>query len=116
MTITRHEFGTRAYKAVIHNQTVYLAGMVAEEAFLSVAEQTRRVLLQMEQRLASVGSSKAKLLMINIFLADMRRFQEMNEVWDAWLDRDLAPARACVQASMARPGFEIEMTAVAALD
>ena len=116
MTITRKEFGIRAYKAVIHNDTVYLAGMIAEEPFLTVAEQTRRVLAQMETRLRSVGSDKNKIIIINIFLADMRRFQEMNEVWDAWLDKEIAPARACVQASMARPGYEIEMTAVAALD
>ena len=116
MTITRHEFGLRAYKAVVHNNTVYLAGMIAEEAFLSVAEQTRRVLLQMDKRLESLGSSKQKLIMVNIFLADMRRFQEMNEVWDAWLDKANAPARACVNGGMARPGYEIEMTAVAALD
>ena len=116
MTIKRQEFGVRAFKAVVHNKTVYLAGMIAEEAFLSVGEQTHRVLDQMEKRLESVGSSKQKLIMINIFLADMRRFQEMNDVWDAWLDKTNAPARACVQGSMARPGYEIEMTAVAALD
>lgn len=98
------------------NNTVYLAGMIAEEPFLSVAEQTKRVLAQMEARLERAGSSKAKLIMINIFLADMRRFGEMNEVWDAWLDQENSPARACVQGSMARPGYEIEMTAIAALD
>lgn len=116
MAITRQEFGIRAYKTVIHNDTVYLAGMIAEEAFLSVAEQTKRILAQMEHRLERAGSHKNKLIIINIFLADMRRFGEMNEVWDAWLDRENAPARACVQGSMARPGYEVEMTAVAALD
>ena len=115
MTIKRQEFGIRANKVVVHNDTAYLAGMIAEEPFLSVAEQMRRVLEQMEKRLLSVGSSKNKILMINIYLSDMRRFQEMNEVWDAWLDKDNAPARACVQASMARPGYEIEITAVAAV-
>lgn len=116
MTITRQEFGLRANKTVIHNDTVYLAGMIAEEAFLSIAEQTKRILAQMEARLERAGSRKDKLIMINIYLADMRRFGEMNEVWDAWLDRENAPARACVQGSMARPGYEVEMTAVAALD
>ena len=70
----------------------------------------------MEDRLARAGSDKQRLIMINIYLADMRRFAEMNEAWDAWLDRDNAPARATVEARMARPGFDVEMTAIAALD
>jgi enamine deaminase RidA (YjgF/YER057c/UK114 family) len=115
MTIKRQEFGMRANKVVIHNDTVYLAGMIAEEPFLSVSEQMRRVLEQMDKRLDSAGSHKSKLIMINIYLSDMRRFGEMNEVWDAWLDKENAPARACVQAGMARPGYEIEITAIAAL-
>ena len=116
MTLTRQEFGIRAFKTVIHNNTVYLAGMIADEPFLPVGEQTRQILAQMEARLERAGTSKMKLIMINIYLADTRRFQEMNEVWDEWLDRENAPARACVQAGMARPGWEVEMTAIAALD
>ena len=116
MTITRQEYGIRAHKTVIHNDTVYLAGMIAEEAFLPLGEQMRRVLIQMDERLARAGSSKQKLLMVNIFCADMRRIGELNEAWDAWIDKANAPARACVQGSMTRPGWEVELTAVAALD
>ena len=116
MTLTRQEFGVRAHKTVIHNDTVYLAGMVASEAHRPVTEQTEEILQQMEDRLARAGSDKRRLIMINIFLSDMRRFAEMNEAWDAWLDREHAPARATVEARMARPGFDVEMTAIAALE
>lgn len=115
MQIDRYEKNPRAARAVVHNGTVWLAGMIAEEGFLAVAEQTRQILAQMERRLESVGSDKAKLLSVTIYLADMRRFDELNEAWDPWLDRDNPPARACVEARMARPGFEVEMTAVAAV-
>lgn len=115
MTIKRYEFGTRFHRIVVHENTVYLAGMTADKPFLTVAEQTRRVLAQLENRLESVGSHKRKLIMVNIFLADMQFFSEMNEVWDAWLDKEHAPARACVQASVATPGLSVEITAVAAL-
>lgn len=98
----------------MHNGTAYLAGMVAEEAFLGIGEQTRQILAQMERRLESIGSDKMRILSITIFLADMRRFGELNEVWDAWIDPENPPARACVRASMARPGYEVEMTAIAA--
>ena len=114
MDIERHEKNPRAARAVVHGGVVYLAGMVAEEAFLTVAEQTQQVLAQMERRLESVGSGKARLLSVTIYLADMRRFDELNGVWDPWLDPENPPARACVEARMARPGFEVEMTAIAA--
>lgn len=116
MPIQRYERNPRASRAVVHDNTVYLAGMVADAAHLSVAEQTRQILDQMERRLESVGSRKDKLLSVTIYLADMRRFDELNEVWDPWLDQENPPARACVKAEMARPGFEVEMTAIAAIE
>lgn len=116
MPIQRYERNPRASRAVVHDNTVYLAGMVADEAHLSIAEQTRQILEQMERRLESVGSRKDKLLSVTIYLADMRRFDELNSVWDPWLDLENPPARACVKAEMARPGFEVEMTAVAAIE
>ncbi len=114
MDIERHEKNPRAARAVVYAGTVYLAGMVAEEAFLEVGEQARQILEQMERRLESVGSDKARLLSVTIYLADMRRFDELNAVWDTWLDLENPPARACVEARMARPGYEVEMTAIAA--
>lgn len=116
MDIQRYEKNPRAARAVVHNDTVYLAGMVADSAFLTVGEQTRQILAQMETRLESVGSSKQRLLSVTIYLADMRRFDELNAVWDPWLDAENPPARACIEANMARPGFEVEMTAIAATD
>lgn len=112
--IKRHEKNPRAARAVIHGGVVYLAGMVADEPFLSVEQQTRQILAQMETRLNAVGSGKTRLLSVTIYLSDMRRFDEMNAVWDPWLDLENPPARACVNAGLARPGFEVEMTAIAA--
>ena len=115
MTIERYEKNPRAARAVAHAGVVHLAGMVADEADLSVAEQTRRILEQMERRLESVGSAKDRLLSVTIYLSDMSRFDELNSIWDPWLDRENPPARACVGAQLARPGFHVEMTAVAAV-
>jgi len=114
MDIQRFEKNPRAARAVVHGNIVYLAGMVADAPFLTIAEQTRQILDQMVQRLESVGSSKQQLLSVTIYLSDMRRFDELNGIWDPWLDAENPPARACVNAGLARPGFEVEMTAVAA--
>ena len=114
MIIDRFEKNPRASRAVVYNGTVHLAGMVADAPWLSVAEQTRQILDQMVGRLESVGSGKQKLLSVTIYLSDMRRFDELNGIWDPWLDTENPPARACVNAGLARPGFEVEMTAIAA--
>jgi enamine deaminase RidA (YjgF/YER057c/UK114 family) len=44
----------------------------------------------------------------------MQDFKAMNAVWDAWVPEGHAPARACVQASMARPELLVEISVVAA--
>lgn len=71
--------------------------------------------MKIEELLATVNSGKEKLLSVTIYLADMALFKEMNEVWDAWVTPGKAPARACVQASMARPELLVEMSVVAAI-
>ncbi|PVM86878.1 hypothetical protein DDF62_17655 [Caulobacter radicis] len=101
--------------AVAFNGVVYLSGHVAEETRgQSVLEQTREVLAQIDDTLAQAGSSKDKLLSVTIYLADMAGFDEMNQAWDAWVDSDNPPARATVEARLARPTMAVEMTAIAA--
>ncbi|MEH0197605.1 RidA family protein [Caulobacter sp. CCNWLY153] len=101
--------------AVVFNGVVYLSGHVAEETRgQSVLEQTKEVLAQIDDTLAQAGSSKDKLLSVTIYLADMAGFDEMNQAWDAWVDSDNPPARATVEARLARPTMAVEMTAIAA--
>src|SRR5205823_5060463 len=88
MKIERHETGPRMSKAVIHGDTVYLAGIVADSPKdKSMAEQTRSILSQIDGFLATAGTNKTKLLSANIWITDMAQFGEMNTVWDAWVCR-----------------------------
>lgn len=114
MTIERIDAGSRMSQAVIHGDTVYLAGQVGE-AGSDVAEQTRQALAKVEALLARAGSDQAHLLQVTIWLADMDDFAAMNAVWDAWLAPGTAPARACGEARLATPDFSVEIIAVAAL-
>jgi enamine deaminase RidA (YjgF/YER057c/UK114 family) len=101
--------------AVVVNGLVFLAGHVAEEtAGQSVLIQTQEVLAQLDDTLAQAGSSKAKLVSVTIYLADIAGFDEMNQAWDAWVDSENPPARATVEARLASPDYAVEMTAVAA--
>lgn len=115
MTITRLHSGPRMSQAVIHNDTVYLAGQVGEPGE-SVTAQTKTILSQIEALLAEVGSAKSKILSATIWLADMADFAEMNAVWDAWVGGQDAPARATGEAKLATPDYKVEIIVVAARD
>lgn len=116
MTIKRIGTGARMSKAVVHGNTVYLAGQVADTtAGGSVADQTREILGIVDVLLAEAGSSKNRLLMANIWLTDISSFAEMNAVWDAWVVAGHTPARATVEARLAAPRFKVEIAVIAAV-
>ena len=114
MTIQRIKPGPRMSAAVVHRNTVYVAGQVAQSAAgKSVTEQTRDILAIIDGLLAEAGTDKSKLLMANIWLTDIATFQEMNSVWDAWVSPGNAPARATVEAKLAAPQFTVEIAVIA---
>jgi enamine deaminase RidA (YjgF/YER057c/UK114 family) len=115
MSIQRIAIGPRMSKAVVHGDTVYLAGQVADKAAgKSVAEQTAEILGIIDALLAEAGSDKSKLLMVNIWLSDMSTFAEMNGVWDKWVVAGQTPGRATVEAKLAAPQFTVEIAVIAA--
>ena len=115
MSIRRFEVGPRMSQCVVHGNTVYTAGQVAQGARgASVAEQTRDILATIDKLLAQAGTDKSKLLTANIWLADIATFNEMNAVWDAWIAEGCAPARATVEARLAAPRYTVEIAVVAA--
>ena len=115
MSIQRHDTGPRMSKAVVHGNTVYLAGVVADNAAgKSVTEQTEDILSLIDGYLAKAGTDKSKLLSANIWITDMSTFAEMNAVWDAWVSPGNTPARATVEAKLAAPQYKVEIMVVAA--
>jgi enamine deaminase RidA (YjgF/YER057c/UK114 family) len=116
MSIKRIDPGPRMTQAVVHGGTVYLAGQVAQDAAATtVAEQTKAILGQIDALLAKAGTDKSKLLSANIWLTDISSFEEMNKVWDAWVAKGHAPARATVEAKLAAPRFKVEIGVTAAV-
>jgi enamine deaminase RidA (YjgF/YER057c/UK114 family) len=99
---------------VIHNETVYLSGQIADDGSTDVESQTRDVLRQIDALLAEAGTDKSKLLTATIYLADIGTFAAMNKAWDAWVDPANAPARATVEARLAAPEYLVEIQVVAA--
>lgn len=113
MTITRIDQGARMSEAVIHGDTIYLAGQIGAPGE-SVTRQTQAVLAEIDALLERAGSSKNHMLMAQIWLADMADFAEMNAVWDAWIADAAAPARATGEAKLASPDYRVEIIITAA--
>jgi enamine deaminase RidA (YjgF/YER057c/UK114 family) len=114
--IRRLHSGTRMSQAVIHGNTVYLAGQVADDTAQGVAGQTQQVLAAIDRLLAEAGSDKTRILAATVYLADITTFAEMNSVWDQWVPKDHPPARATVEAKLAAPPYKVEIQVVAACD
>jgi enamine deaminase RidA (YjgF/YER057c/UK114 family) len=114
--IKRIDTGPRMSQAVIHGDTVYLAGIVANNAGgESVTKQTQDVLSTIDGLLAKAGTDKSKLLTTTIYITDMKTFPEMNAVWDAWISPGNTPARATVEVQLATPKYNVEIMVTAAL-
>ncbi len=115
MSVERHDVGPRMSKAVVHGNTVYLAGIVADSPKgKGVGDQTRDILRQIDGFLAKAGTDKSKLLSANIWITDMANFAEMNAAWDACVSPGYTPARATVEAKLAAPDYRVEIMVVAA--
>ena len=85
--------------AVVHNGLVFTVA-TAKIKSGSLGEQTRDALEALETRLREAGSSKSRILSATVYITDMTRKPEMNAAWDAWVDPDNAPQRACIGAAL----------------
>ena len=112
--IERIETKKRMSRIVKHNGTVYLCGQVCADSEKGIKEQTETMLAKVDTLLDQAGSDRTQILSATIYIKDMQDFAEMNEVWDDWVPEGYAPARACVQASMASESLLVEISVVAA--
>jgi len=113
--IERIDGGPRMSEAVVHNGVAYLAGQVSSGGATDIGGQTREVLAAIDALLARAGTDKTRVLRAQIFLADMADFPGMNAVWDQWVVPGHTPARATVQAALAKPHWKVEIVVTAAL-
>lgn len=113
--VQRFDVGARMSEMAVHNGTAYLAGQIADDSSQDIRGQTGQVLAAIDALLARAGSDKTKILMAQIFLADLADFTGMNEVWDAWVPGGFTPPRATVEARLAKPEWKVEIVVTAAI-
>jgi 2-iminobutanoate/2-iminopropanoate deaminase len=78
----------------------------------SIAEQTERVLRNLEAVLKQAGSSMAKVVRCGVFLKDMNDFTAMNEVYGKFFPSN-PPARTTIQAARLPKDCQVEIDAIA---
>lgn len=114
MSIQRFHVGKRLSEMVIHDNTIYLAGQVADDPKTDAAAQVRQVLSQIDKLLAEAGSDKTKILSATVFLPSMADFPALNAGWEAWVPAGHCPARATVEAKLAATDYKVEIQIIAA--
>lgn len=111
--IHRLQPGPRMSQGVIYGGLLYSAGQVDSEA-ADVAGQTRNVLAKIDSLLVEAGTTRSLVISANIWLSDITTFDEMNPVWESWIDKSNPPARATVESKLASPEYKIEVSVIAA--
>ena len=80
------------------------------------ADEVRVSLLRrVDELLNLAGTDKSKLLSAQVWIADMRLFEDHNSVWNEWVDPANPPVRACLTTDFWRAGMLVEIMVVAAL-
>ena len=110
--IERHGVTKRWSEIVVHNSVAYWVE-VADDPSQDVRGQIAQILQQIDATLVRIGGDSSRLLMIQIYLADLADAPALNELWDAWTFAGHAPVRACVQAGLSA-GYRVEMVITAA--
>jgi enamine deaminase RidA (YjgF/YER057c/UK114 family) len=113
--LTRYDSNNRYSKAVISNGFVFLAGLTAEDLSGDIEAQTTAVIKQIDDYLARAGTSKEKMVSVNIWLTSMKDAPGMNKVWEKWVTPGIVPARATVESALATPDTLVEIMVQAAL-
>lgn len=115
MQIKRYDTSKRMSQAVVYGGFAFLAGQVADDTSQDVKGQAAQILAKIDALLAKLGSDKTRILSASIWLARHASYDDVNEVWDAWVPEGQAPARACVESKLAFPQYSVEIGVIAAV-
>lgn len=114
-SIKRVNVGKRLSDMAVHNGVAYLAGQIPDTESLDIVGQTREVLATIDRLLAEAGTDKSKILMAQIFIADLADVAGMNQAWDEWVAEGNAPPRATVESRLVNPAWKVEIVVKAAV-
>ena len=114
MEVKHYEGNGRLSLVTECNGILHLTGGTSMGSGSTVAQQAKGILEIIDETLAKYGSDKNHILFCQVFLKDViKDFDELNKVWEAWVEPGFEPARATVQAKMAKEEALVEMVVTA---
>jgi enamine deaminase RidA (YjgF/YER057c/UK114 family) len=86
----------------------------ASDASTPLRQQIKSTLANLDTRLAEIGSSRSKVLSVQVFLSTIKAKPEFDAAWERWIgpDPEAWPQRACVGVELSG-GLLVEVVAVA---
>ena len=106
-------------QAVLSGNTLYTSGQIAidpssgELKNNSIKEETSLVMENMKAVLAAANMTFENVVKTSIFISDMRRFSEINEVYGSYFNEESAPARETVEVANLPKFVNVEISMIA---
>ena len=101
-------------RAVMYENLVFTVAVSTDPAPPGFYEQTQRALARIDESLKMAGTDKSNILQAIVYIADIKRKEEMNRAWDEWVDTKNPPMRACLGVDLEPPHL-VEIVVTAAL-
>ena len=108
-------------QAVKYGNLIFVAGQTSEDPVTnkpvhdSVAQQTRRILDNIQTILKAAGSRLENVVRVDAYLSSMDHKPEFNEAYLAYFPEN-RPARNCVAVAGIDDGLDVEIEVIAAAD
>ncbi len=106
-------------QAILADNTLYMSGQIALNPKTmtleldNIADETRRVMKNLEAVLAAANMKFEHVVKTSIFLKDMQQFSAVNEIYGQFFDEATAPARETVQVAMLPKDVNVEISMIA---
>ena len=113
MNIIRNEVTPRMSQSVDANGFLFMAGQVADDLNGDIKSQTGCVLYKINKLLSNAGLDKTKLIDVKIYISNSDDFEQMNEVYEAWIANENQPVRLCLVSGFPNLKYLIEVQAIA---
>lgn len=99
---------------VAFNGIVFLSGMAATDPNGDLGSQSRDVFAQIDSTLKRAGSHKSRLLSVQVWLKNIRDWDDFNEFYAGWIDSANKPCRSTVQAELPDVRYLLKVACIAA--
>ena len=106
-------------QGIVSNGFIFTSGQVAIDPVTgkliksSFKDRVEQVFTNLENILKASGSDLSNIVKFTVFLTDINRYTEVNEVFNSRLDEASAPARSLVEVSGLPAGTDVEIECIA---